>query len=68
MNFSPKILGLSVGIFGIVFPSLRSCLSNCFSPETDVFRFVVSLALRLFLSSLGRKLELPMDSVCCADM
>ena len=39
MNFSPKILGLSVGIFGIVFPNPGSCLTNCFGPGTDVYRF-----------------------------
>ena len=67
MNFSPKILGLSVGIFWIVFPSPGSCLTNCFGPGTNVFRFFVSLALGLFLSSPGRKLGLPVDCVCCAD-
>ena len=39
MNFSPKILELSVGIFGIVFPSSGSCLMNCLCPGTNVFRF-----------------------------
>ena len=39
MNFNPKILGLSVGIFRIVFPNLGSCLTNCFGLGTDVYRF-----------------------------
>ena len=46
MNFSPKILGLSVGIFRIVFPGPRSCLTNCFSPRTDVFRFCCEFGVR----------------------
>ena len=45
MNFNPKTLGLSVEIFGIVFPSSGSCLMDFFGTGTDVFRFVVSLAL-----------------------
>ena len=68
MNFSLKILGLSVGIFRIVFPIPGLSLMNCFGPGTNVFRFVVSLASGLFLSSPGRKLKLPVDFVCCVDM
>ena len=68
MNFNPKILGLGVGIFRIVFPSMGSCLTNCFGLGTDVFRFVVNLELGLFLSSPGWKLGLPVDCVCCADV
>ena len=41
---------------------------NCFGPGTDVFRFVVSLALGLFLSSPGWKLGVPVDRVCCANV
>ena len=53
VNFSLKILGLSVGIFGIIFPSPGSCLTNHFGPGMDVFRFVVCLALGLFFFKLS---------------
>ena len=39
VKFSPKILGLSVGIFWTVFDSLGLWLRFGFDPGTDVFRF-----------------------------
>ena len=39
VKFSPKILGLSVGIFCTVFGSLRMWLRFGFDPGTDVFGF-----------------------------
>ena len=39
MNFSPKILGLSVGIFWTVFPNPGLCLTNCFGLGSDVYKF-----------------------------
>ena len=41
VKFSPKILGLSVGIFWTVFGSLGLWLRFGFDPETNVFRFGV---------------------------
>ena len=39
MQFSPKILGLNVGMFGTVSSSPRLCLRTGFDPGTNVFGF-----------------------------
>ena len=39
MRFSPKILGLDVGLFGIVFAQSRIVLKIGFGPGIDVFGF-----------------------------
>ena len=68
MNFSPKILELGVGIFGIVFPNPGSCLTNCFGPETDVYRFCCEFGIGIGFKQFRRKLGLLVDCVCCADV
>ena len=39
MRFSPKILGLNVGMVETVTDSLGLCLRSGFDSKTDVFRF-----------------------------
>ena len=39
MRFSPKILGLNVGMFGLFSSSLGLCLEIGFDPKTGVFGF-----------------------------
>ena len=39
VRFSPKILGLNVGMFGTVFGQSRTVFEIGFSPGTNVFGF-----------------------------
>ena len=39
VRFSPKILGLNVGMFGLFSGNPRLCLEIGFDPRTDVFGF-----------------------------
>ena len=54
MQFSSKILGLNVGMFGTVSANPGLCLRIGFDPGTNVFEFCcVFWWLRLFLSQSG---------------
>ena len=53
MNFSPKIFGLSVEIFGTVFLNLGSCLTNCFGPGANVFRFCCEFGIGTVVKQSG---------------
>ena len=53
MNFSPKILGMSVEIFGTVFLNLGSCLMNCFGPGANVFRFCYEFGVGTIVKQFG---------------
>ena len=51
MRISPKILGLNVGMFRIIFEQSRIVLRIGFGPGTDVFEFrCVFWCLGLFLA------------------
>ena len=54
VRISPKILGLNVGMFGIVFEQSRIVLRIGFGPGTDFFGFpCVFWCLGLFLAQAG---------------